>query len=128
MVNLATTLLLALVTLSALTTQTLAFGVSTDPTANTFSVRKAYNASAFMFNLANVNVTYAPTVNGGGNTGATLGFGNSPAIAGLGISQARVKLWPCGWNLPHLHPRGTELLYVISGNHADAIFMGWANQ
>eukprot|EP00903_Cladosiphon_okamuranus_P019872 g18265.t1 len=38
-----------------------------------------------------------------------------PALEGQGISMALVNLDACAINLPHLHPRATEMLYVIGG-------------
>eukprot|EP00903_Cladosiphon_okamuranus_P019871 g18264.t1 len=38
-----------------------------------------------------------------------------PALEGQGISMALVNLDACTINLPHLHPRATEMLYVIGG-------------
>ena len=32
-----------------------------------------------------------------------------PALAGQGISMALVNLGPCAINLPHIHPRATEV-------------------
>ena len=32
-----------------------------------------------------------------------------PALAGQGISMAIVNLGPCAINLPHVHPRATEV-------------------
>ncbi|KAG6555845.1 hypothetical protein Mapa_002486 [Marchantia paleacea] len=41
---------------------------------------------------------------------------NFPALFGLGISSALVQ-YPAGaLNLPHTHPRGTELLFLIEGS------------
>lgn len=38
-----------------------------------------------------------------------------PALAGQGISQTVFTLEPCALRAPHVHPRGTGLLYLISG-------------
>ena len=38
-------------------------------------------------------------------------------MAGQGISFTLVTLEPCGINLPHIHPRATEQIYVIEGEH-----------
>lgn len=39
-----------------------------------------------------------------------------PALTGLGISIALLKLAPCGMLPPHLHPRATNLVTAIRGN------------
>jgi len=73
--------------------------------------RAQFNDSIdFVFNLS----TSVPEVGGGGTirraNGATF-----PALDGNGISYSLFDLKPCGINLPHVHPRATELLYVING-------------
>jgi quercetin dioxygenase-like cupin family protein len=39
-----------------------------------------------------------------------------PALNTLGISTARIDFLKNGLNPPHLHPRATEVLYVLSGS------------
>lgn len=39
-----------------------------------------------------------------------------PALTGLGISIALLKLAPCGMLPPHLHPRATNVVVAITGN------------
>jgi oxalate decarboxylase/phosphoglucose isomerase-like protein (cupin superfamily) len=39
-----------------------------------------------------------------------------PALTGVGISIALLKLAPCGMLPPHLHPRATNLVTAVSGN------------
>ncbi|CAM6054393.1 unnamed protein product [Sphagnum tenellum] len=41
---------------------------------------------------------------------------------GQGISYTLFNLEPCGINLPHVHPRATELLYLISGDNLQCAF------
>ena len=36
-----------------------------------------------------------------------------PALAGQGISMALVNLGPCAINLPHVHPRATEVSKTV---------------
>lgn len=40
---------------------------------------------------------------------------NFPILQGLGISGAISLVEPCGLNIPHLHPRASELFTVIDG-------------
>ncbi|CAM9923033.1 unnamed protein product [Ectocarpus sp. 6 AP-2014] len=46
-----------------------------------------------------------------------------PALDGQGISMALVNLDPCAINLPHIHPRATEMLYVIKGEQVRVAFV-----
>ncbi|KAL2636024.1 hypothetical protein R1flu_007503 [Riccia fluitans] len=39
-----------------------------------------------------------------------------PALAGLGVGVTLLEYRPMTLNPPHTHPRGTELLYVLSGS------------
>lgn len=73
---------------------------------------KAVNASDFLFQgLRNQ-----------GSTNNTLGFvatpGNVEKFAGvntLGISMNRADFAPGGVNPPHIHPRATEIVFVVEG-------------
>uniref|UniRef100_A0A7S3EC99 Cupin type-1 domain-containing protein n=1 Tax=Rhodosorus marinus TaxID=101924 RepID=A0A7S3EC99_9RHOD len=69
------------------------------------------NASDFKFDLAG-----APASDNG--VGAKIQGGSQsrfPALNGLGVSYTLFTIDPCGMNLPHVHPRATELIYVIKG-------------
>ncbi|KIX06219.1 uncharacterized protein Z518_04194 [Rhinocladiella mackenziei CBS 650.93] len=57
------------------------------------------------------------------NPGATVGLGgqvdlaqraNFPILTGLGISAAGIFFNPCGLNTPHIHPRATEFLTLVT--------------
>ena len=37
-----------------------------------------------------------------------------PALSGEGVGMALFQIEPCGTILPHIHPRGSELVYVFS--------------
>ena len=54
-----------------------------------------------------------PTFQSGNNTIKQLGVSQFPTLANMGISYTLFELQPCGINLPHIHPRATELLYVF---------------
>ena len=54
-----------------------------------------------------------PTSQSGNNTIKQLSVAQFPTLANMGISYTLFELQPCGINLPHLHPRATELLYVF---------------
>eukprot|EP00752_Nemacystus_decipiens_P001668 g1620.t1 len=46
-----------------------------------------------------------------------------PALEGHGVSMVLFNLEPCGINLPHVHPRATEMLYVIQGEKLRVAFV-----
>eukprot|EP00904_Undaria_pinnatifida_P006373 jgi/Undpi1/2866/HiC_scaffold_14.g06243.m1 len=46
-----------------------------------------------------------------------------PALEGQGLSMVLVNLGPCAMNLPHVHPRATEMLYTIEGNQLRVAFV-----
>jgi len=48
---------------------------------------------------------------------------NLPSLAGQGLSYSLFTIEPCGINLPHVHPRATELLYVIGGKDLRTAFV-----
>ncbi|XP_024525541.1 putative germin-like protein 2-1 [Selaginella moellendorffii] len=63
-----------------------------------------------------------------GNTSNRLGsavtaanVGNFPGLNTLGVSFARLDFAPGGVNPPHVHPRGTELLFLVQG----ALYVGF---
>ena len=91
------------------------FGVGTDPSINTNLLRYKLNDTDFKFDLSQIQVNNTPRELGGGNNNAVAFTFNRPNLAGYGVAQSRVQLLPFGFNLPHVHPRGTELLYVING-------------
>lgn len=39
-----------------------------------------------------------------------------PVLAGIGISLSLTMLEPCGIVLPHIHPRASQGIYIITGN------------
>jgi len=52
---------------------------------------------------------------GSGGVRAAVTTQNFPATTDEGITVVRFEMVPCGVNLPHTHPRATELLSLISG-------------
>ncbi|XP_024525533.1 putative germin-like protein 2-1 [Selaginella moellendorffii] len=63
-----------------------------------------------------------------GNTSNRLGsavtaanVGNFPGLNTLGVSFARLDYAPGGVNPPHVHPRGTEVLFLVQGT----LFVGF---
>ena len=64
-------------------------------------------SSDFVYDLLKQNGT-----KDGNNTIRQLSVSQFPTLAYMGISYTLFELAPCGINLPHIHPRATELLYV----------------
>jgi len=52
------------------------------------------------------------------------GRGGGGAYRGEGITSVKFILVPCGVNVPHTHPRATELLNVVEGG---PLLVGWVN-
>uniref|UniRef100_A0A7S0ZAH6 Cupin type-1 domain-containing protein n=1 Tax=Timspurckia oligopyrenoides TaxID=708627 RepID=A0A7S0ZAH6_9RHOD len=66
---------------------------------------------AFAFDIFNADVGST----GEGGTIQALDSRNTPGLEGMGISQSLFRVQPGAINSPHLHPRATELLFVIQG-------------
>lgn len=80
--------------------------------------RGQFDEKDFVFDLLGsvpASITPAGTVQ-------PLDVENMPALAGEGVSYSLFNIEPCGINLPHVHPRATELLYVISGKDLRTAF------
>lgn len=86
------------------------------PTRQKF--RNQFKASDFKFDLNNFKFD-----DEAGGTIQPLDVNNMPALQGEGISYSLFNIEPCGVNLPHLHPRATELLYVIKGSNIVTSFV-----
>jgi len=73
--------------------------------------RAQFADSDFVFDL-----NTAPHELGNGGGFVRRAFGSTfPALQGQGIGYSLFSIEPCGINLPHVHPRATELLFVING-------------
>jgi oxalate decarboxylase/phosphoglucose isomerase-like protein (cupin superfamily) len=89
--------------------------VSSDPINPAFQSQQKLRSlftknSDFVYNLK-----AQPSSSGPGGEIRIANVDTFPALAGLGVATAVVTIGPCGVNLPHVHQRATELLYVISG-------------
>lgn len=91
--------------------------VASDPELTSdFAVPVGLNAS----NLNGSFFTSTLLRNVSANTGnfatvTPVNLGVFPALQGLGVSSALLQ-YPVGaQNVPHIHPRGTEVLYIIEG-------------
>lgn len=52
---------------------------------------------------------------GPGGTRTTVNVGIFPAMGSQSLTYTQFKMKPCGVNLPHTHPRASEMLTLISG-------------
>ncbi|KAJ8901242.1 hypothetical protein NDN08_007091 [Rhodosorus marinus] len=80
--------------------------------------RRFGSASDFVFNLKGVSADFT-------RAGARIQGGDVskfPALDNLGVSNTLFTIKPCGMNLPHYHPRATELIYVIKGQDLTVAF------
>jgi len=75
--------------------------------------RQQFSESDFVFGLLESDIESSGT----GGTIQVANIASMPALAGTGISYTLFNINPCAINLPHLHPRATELIYVISGSN-----------
>eukprot|EP01134_Creolimax_fragrantissima_P001862 CFRG1862T1 len=50
-----------------------------------------------------------------GGTVQAANINNFPVLQTAEMSQTRFHIGPCGINLPHVHPRGTESIYMVEG-------------
>jgi len=73
--------------------------------------RQRFNNTDFVFDIS----ASRPTSTGTGGIGQACAVDNLPPLAGLGVSFVIFHIDPCAINLPHVHPRGTELFFVIQG-------------
>ncbi len=67
--------------------------------------------TVFSFN----NAVPAPGAKGGATKSANIE--TFPILTNLGISTTVAFLEPCGINTPHVHPRATEFLTLVSGDN-----------
>eukprot|EP00121_Abeoforma_whisleri_P002329 Awhi_evm1s2085 len=51
-----------------------------------------------------------------------LSLGNAPVLALGDVAITRFTLDPCGINLPHVHPRGTEIIFMFKGSNLRTVF------
>jgi len=86
------------------------------------------NDSQYIFDFAD----FAKSANATGQLpGVTIGEGgrivqaisaNFPALIGHGMAMTMGFIEPCGLNLPHTHPRATEVNFIVSGTFRIGFF------
>lgn len=73
--------------------------------------RSKFQNQDFVFDLAGSQ----PVTMGKAGAGQQVNVGNLPSLKGEGVSYTLFNIDPCGINLPHVHPRATEIFFVIAG-------------
>jgi oxalate decarboxylase/phosphoglucose isomerase-like protein (cupin superfamily) len=73
----------------------------------------------FVFDFT--NASSGITKSSGGRTVAATRT-NFPAIIGHGVAMTVGFIEPCGINLPHTHPRATEINFIVSGSFQAGFF------
>ena len=71
-------------------------------------LRRRFEAPDFVFDLGKSTPTQ-----GDGGTIQSLTLKELPSLEGEDVSHTLFNLAPCGLNMPHSHPRATEILFVI---------------
>eukprot|EP01024_Parvocaulis_polyphysoides_P014024 TRINITY_DN1561_c4_g1_i1.p2 TRINITY_DN1561_c4_g1~~TRINITY_DN1561_c4_g1_i1.p2 ORF type:complete len:256 (-),score=37.89 TRINITY_DN1561_c4_g1_i1:503-1270(-) len=79
--------------------------------------RSNFQAEDFVFDL------FGALEDTPGGQISPLDVANLPSLQGSGISQSLFVIDPCGINLPHIHPRATEIQTLIKGNNVLAGFV-----
>lgn len=83
------------------------------------TLRERFSAADFVY-----DVYAAPSsVNGLAGTVKPVDVETMPSLEGEGVSYSVFQIEPCGLNLPHVHPRASEILYVINGSQIRTSFV-----
>ena len=83
------------------------------------SLRTRFSASDFLYDVD----AASSSVPGTAGTVKPVDVETMPALVGEGVSYSVFQIEPCGINLPHVHPRASEILYVINGSNIRAVFV-----
>eukprot|EP00121_Abeoforma_whisleri_P007245 Awhi_evm3s6606 len=79
-----------------------------------------FEAEDFVFNFRIIPVESM----GIGGLVQPVGLGAFPVLALGDVAITRFTLDPCGLNLPHVHPRGTEIIFMFKGSKLRTSFAG----
>ena len=71
--------------------------------------RSKFKAADFKFDLDGAE----PSTGGGGGDVRRVFVDQFPALAGEKLALGLFDILPCGVNLPHIHPRASEFVYVF---------------
>lgn len=74
--------------------------------------RNQFRAADFFFDLAGSSSRSSGT----GGTVRVVDQNSMNSLSGEGVSAQLFTAEPCAINLPHIHPRATEFLYLIEGD------------
>ena len=72
---------------------------------------KRFNSSDYVRSLLNP----ANWINTPGGNVSYFNLSTNPVLSGIGVAFSLSMLEPCGIILPHIHPRGSKGIYMISG-------------
>ena len=92
--------------------------IATAYATSTRDLRSNFTDTDFVFTMDNLKAT-----ENAGGTIQPIDLSNFPALKNEGVSYSLFNIEPCGINLPHVHPRATELLYVIAGDNITVGFV-----
>lgn len=93
--------------------------VASERPADRRTFRSRFNAEDFVYDV------YAAPSSVGGMAGTVkpVDVETMPSLDGEGVSYSVFQIEPCGINLPHVHPRASEILYVINGSDLRVSFV-----
>ncbi|KAI5066846.1 hypothetical protein GOP47_0017374 [Adiantum capillus-veneris] len=94
--------------------QLLAAAIASDPELTTDFATIMHNASADNFTFTGLRG--GAKARPGSFKTVRVFVDSFPALEGLGISAALLEFHPSTHSAPHIHPRGTELFYVMEGS------------
>jgi oxalate decarboxylase/phosphoglucose isomerase-like protein (cupin superfamily) len=72
--------------------------------------RSKFSSADFVIDLAK-----SKPGEGAGGAARSATLDQMPVLSGEGLSLTLMNLNPCGMNMPHVHPRASEIVYVIDG-------------
>jgi oxalate decarboxylase/phosphoglucose isomerase-like protein (cupin superfamily) len=97
-------------------TQPRAYPYPSQPSRQQF--HRQFSSNDFVLDLDKLNNT-------GGDPGGEVQWAdveNFPVLSGEGITMVLFELDPCAVNLPHVNPRASETIYVISADVLSVVF------
>jgi len=92
--------------------------IATAYASSTRESRAQFVDADYKFSLSDLTTTTRPA-----GTIDPIDLSNFPALKDEGVSYSLFNIEPCGINLPHLHPRATEILYVFTGENITVAFV-----
>ncbi|KNC85977.1 hypothetical protein SARC_01853 [Sphaeroforma arctica JP610] len=74
-----------------------------------------FDAEDFVFDFSDFETGVRVDSDGNGGSSQPANINTFPVVQVANMAQTRFRIAPCGINLPHVHPRGTESAYMIEG-------------